>query len=261
MKRQSGTFMILIALIATSSCDTRNDLRKWKEAFDTNFETLDEENLNFQDSTNLANSKNVGSKNLISNVLNLVLSQIIPSLNNINIESLPLGPIGSLSNVVGKLDNPTVYPVEGSGTFNVKNLTLTFDRIALTGQYDIISLTLPGPIEIFGKGDFSVDLEEIRFTTGLTIKLVVSNLTITDFPDFNLSLKKSTIEFENLMGGGPVGELLNSIISDALPQLIEAAQGELIKNYGDEIANFLNPIINCMKSKPNKPLECLKPKK
>lgn len=60
------------------------------------------------------------------------------------------------------------------------------------------------------------------------------------------------------MGGGPVGDLLNEIISDVLPQLIEAAQGELIAEYGDDIANILNPIINCMKAHPTKPLDCLK---
>ena len=61
------------------------------------------------------------------------------------------------------------------------------------------------------------------------------------------------------MGGGPVGDLLNSIISDALPMLIEAAQGKLIEEYGDDIAKVLSPIINCIKNHTSNPAVCFKP--
>lgn len=193
----------------------------------------------------------IQGRNAMTTLFNIILKQLLPTLKDINIPLLPLGPkVGSLADVhILEANNTKVVAlVADDDTYSIKNMTLQLN-LTIIGSYDLISLQLPGPIYLNGNGNFSIDLEDVILSIGMKMKMQGSNITVLSTHDFYLQVTQSTLNFEHLMGNDPVSELLNSIISDALPKLVEAVYPIVNNPAVDAVLSpILTYFINCLKN-------------
>ncbi|XP_067004598.2 uncharacterized protein [Anabrus simplex] len=123
---------------------------------------------------------------------------------------------------------------------------LSFERITLSGQYNMSGLAM-GSLEIFGNGAFSLVVD--GFDVGGTVYLS-SQSGSKDSPAeldkllVHFSVKGMASNFENLMGGGDLGELVNSLISESAPEFIKGHQAELSTLIADTVKGMVNPILS-----------------
>lgn len=193
----------------------------------------------------------IQERNIITSIINSVLSHALPTLTDVQIGNLSFEG-NSLAEInIHGLNDTEVVALEPEGSISVKNLALTVNEINITGYYNFESLSLCGLTNLNGNGGFSVDLG-LNFSTGIAITTSNSTtpveLEVVDLPNFYLQLDNFTVNFENIMGGGAQGHIINLILSDCVPNLVANGQGQWMEEHGPALMEVLANFLNCAKS-------------
>ncbi|KAL0274991.1 UNVERIFIED_CONTAM: hypothetical protein PYX00_002988 [Menopon gallinae] len=136
------------------------------------------------------------------------------------------------------------------------NLTLTWDKVKITGVYDLFAClnfpTLPDVTKIFGAGKFKIQFHGIFFTIAADFVFENGHFKIpkNGLHGCDVSLKESKVELDNLLGGGEKGDILNKYISFFIPEFIndhkqtifDVAREPIIEMINDYLAGNSNKL-------------------
>jgi len=161
---------------------------------------------------------------------------------DINLSQDTLVVEGSVDNVViTGASNFKVVDAKADLTTLTTNIDISLDAAKLVGEKYVLQGDLfNGALEIFGEGSFVADLYQM--TLKITLELAVKPDQTIEVKDLvlDVTLGSGRVNFENLLGGGVLGDIANDFISEELPDLVEANKGPLLL----ELAALIKDIAN-----------------
>ncbi|XP_026468015.1 uncharacterized protein LOC113371595 [Ctenocephalides felis] len=156
----------------------------------------------------------------------------------------------NIAKLNGALANVTV---DGLSSFNINHIkvnvlfmkatfNITFDHLMAKGLYDIEG-KLADLAKLFGKGSFDIMLRDINAAGH--VKLWLKGLSTLEISEFNLvpSIGSMKFDVEGLMGNPVLGDMINALINDALPQVVEKHKVELSKEIEKLAKGLINPFL------------------
>ncbi|XP_067003462.2 uncharacterized protein [Anabrus simplex] len=176
----------------------------------------------------------------------------LPVLDPLNIHHFDLNISSELATIRGRLDDVVInnlssYKLEriANDLDNLKiEFTLSFKPISLSGHYNVTGKA--GFIDIFGNGPFSLRLNGLVVDCSLyltSINGVSDGAASLASLDIHISISAIKAKFENLMGGGAMGDLVNELIGEVGPDFIKANPQEVSILIGKELQQLVNPIL------------------
>lgn len=165
----------------------------------------------------------------------------IPPLDPLSLGNHSLGPLnlGSAGTIdVADFKALKVYGLpdfEMSGIkMNLFSLTLflnlTFSHVRAEGRYALDG-NLLGFVPIYGNGPFHVEASDVLISSKSKLKVGNGKLSLQTL-DLSLEVGHVHIHFEELLGGGDLGDELNGIL--------QSTGQVLIKQFGPTIGNFFS---------------------
>jgi len=173
----------------------------------------------------------------------------LPVLDPLKVDHLDIDLSQETLVVAGSVDNVVVtgasnFKVEDAKadlTSLVTKIDISLDAARLAGEHYVLEGDLfDGLLEIFGEGSFVADLYQL--TLNITLELAIK-------PDQTIEVKNlvldaavgsAKVNFENLLGGGVLGDIANDFISEELPNLVESNKGPILL----EVAALIKDIAN-----------------
>ena len=119
--------------------------------------------------------------------------------------------------------------------------------LTIRGHYDLSGTAL-GFIPATGNGKFSISLKGFKVSAVSSMKLQQSaktmkkkTLEIRDL-DVQINYEQVKFDFENLMGGGVIGNTANTVINSVGEAIVENQRSKIIANvkqvFRDQISNL-----------------------
>jgi len=173
----------------------------------------------------------------------------LPVLDPLNVDHLDIDLNQETLVIAGSVDNVVV---SGASKFKVENVKA--DLVTLKNEIDISLVVaklvgehyvlsgdiLNGALEIFGEGAFVVDLNKMTLKILLDLGVKADQTVEVTNLELDVTLGSGKVNFENLMGGGVLGEIANDFISGELPGLVEANKGPLLEELSALIKDIAN---------------------
>ncbi|XP_034238160.1 uncharacterized protein LOC117643401 isoform X2 [Thrips palmi] len=94
---------------------------------------------------------------------------------------------------------------------------------------------------IFGDGRAQIDLHNAKLTTKVCITLKEFSVKVADM---KISLEKAEVNLKGLFGGGAVSDLVNSIVTDVLPDAVEEYEPEITQLAMKYINEFIKKMLH-----------------
>lgn len=176
-------------------------------------------------------------------VLGLPVSDpLLIALLNINLNQQGLVLNGTVENVV--ITGISTFKVESVKT-DLNALTAVIDIsvavIRLVGErYVLEGELLGGLLPVWGEGKFELDLNQA--TLNLSFRLIINNEGFVKLDELQLdvAIQSARANFENLLGGGTLGEVANDLISQELPGIVEDNKGPVL----DSLELLIKELVN-----------------
>jgi len=160
---------------------------------------------------------------------------------DINIDQENLLLEGFLENVV----------ITGASSFKVENVqtdltTLTavidisLDAARVVGdRYVMTGSLLNGALDVFGDGSFEVDLNQMTLNVRIVLHVKDDGFVEITVLELDVTVGSGLANFENLMGGGVLGEIANDFISSELPNLVETNKGPILEDLAATLKQLI----------------------
>jgi len=161
---------------------------------------------------------------------------------DINLSQETLVVAGSVDNVVVTgASNFKVVDVKSDLTTLKNEIDISLDAAKLVGEHYVLEGDLfNGALDIFGEGSFVADLFQLTLKIVLELAVKADQTVEVKNLELDATLGSGKVNFENLLGGGVLGDIANDFISEELPNLVEANKGPILL----EVAALIKDIAN-----------------
>ncbi|XP_069676257.1 uncharacterized protein [Periplaneta americana] len=122
---------------------------------------------------------------------------------------------------------------------------ITLPELHFEGQY-IAAGDVPNIIQITGNGSFTLDLTGLATWGTVTLGSTggtEDGTVFIDTLDIDFTLQALKTGFENFMGGGAVGDLMNDLISEQGPEYLEQLKPDINEYIANVVLGLANPIL------------------
>lgn len=193
----------------------------------------------------------------IANLLDTTVRQIIlegsedlgiPVLDPLKIDHLDLDiNLDTTAQLKGELDGVEVRKIATFVVDNIKaNLLLlkvefaiSVPEIVAEGEHYSLDGNLGGLLPVYGEGRFAASVEGISLTGSVTLGSNNSFIFVKAL-ELDLNLKAAKVNFEGILGGGDLADLVNQIVSDLIPDLLAELKPTLLPDITQSIIDLAN---------------------
>lgn len=161
---------------------------------------------------------------------------------NINQENLEMQ--GVVDNVV----------ITGAANFKVVNVkadlvtlkaetTISLDTARVEGTHYNLTGTLYGTVPVYGEGRFQADLSNMTLNVKIEVGVKEDGNIELRTVELDVTLGSGKVNFENLMGGGTLGDVANDYVSSELPNLVQDNKGPILLEIASAIKDLGNKLL------------------
>ncbi|PSN47718.1 hypothetical protein C0J52_04599, partial [Blattella germanica] len=178
----------------------------------------------------------------------------IPPLDPLYIEHEDLKLESQLINLQLTIDETTVTQLSGFVIDKIENdlanlkadFGITLPQLEFVGMYDALG-EIPDLIQIIGNGSYTLSLTGLSTWGTVTIGSEGNSedgAVFIQSLDLDFSLEALKTGFENFMGGGSMGDLMNDLISENGPEYLEQMKPDINEYIANLAIGLANPILS-----------------
>ncbi|XP_058801889.1 uncharacterized protein LOC131670367 [Phymastichus coffea] len=123
------------------------------------------------------------------------------------------------------------------------SIALTWSRIKGDTLYDIIAAKIMDFIPIFGKGNATLEVENLKFSTNILINIQNKKLYLTQFVNTKISLHNLKLNAQGLYENEEFSEFLSAVISNIAPEGLNDLQEEIVTRVDNMMLEMGNEIL------------------
>ncbi|KAJ9582713.1 hypothetical protein L9F63_022954 [Diploptera punctata] len=125
------------------------------------------------------------------------------------------------------------------------DITLNFPHISANGSYNIGGM-LGNIIPLHGNGPAELSVSNLNVTSKLFLGSLNRFIGMKSI-SLNYTVQEIKVNFTNIMGGGRFGDILNKVLSEEGPRILDLVRADLIQFC----ENWLNKHVNNVLAKLN----------
>lgn len=153
--------------------------------------------------------------------------------------------------LVGSVDN---VAITGASTFKVVSVVtdvvaltavidISVDALKLVGEHYVLEGDLNGLLPLWGEGAFQLDLFDAKLNIQFQLRVKEDDFLELAVLKLDVSIGSAKANFENLLGGGALGDVANDFISSELPNLVEQNKELVLSELVPIIIEKVNPVL------------------
>jgi hypothetical protein len=123
------------------------------------------------------------------------------------------------------------------------DIGLSLDQLNIWGEHYTLEGNI-GAVPLYGEGAFWFDLRQITLHSRFVLDVNVDGFLSVAKLELDMGIASGTINFENLLGGGDLGRVLNDYLSAELPNLFEANKAALLSGISQNWSTWLTEVLS-----------------